>query len=147
MIKHKLGNILDAEENYICHQVNCRGVMGAGLALQIKNKYPKVHADYIGRIQNDLMGRPLGEITATQVGEKQVIINMFAQDGHGRIQRYTDYEAFYKCLEKIKKITKPTSTIAFPYYIGCGLGGGNWHIIETMIKEVLYDREVVFYHI
>lgn len=30
MIKTIEGNILDAEEDIICHQVNCKGVMGAG---------------------------------------------------------------------------------------------------------------------
>ena len=26
----------------VCHQVNCRGVMGSGLALQIRERYPVV---------------------------------------------------------------------------------------------------------
>ena len=30
MIKTVYGNILDATEDIICHQVNCQGVMGAG---------------------------------------------------------------------------------------------------------------------
>lgn len=38
MIKTIEGNILDAEEDIICHQVNCKGVMGAGLAKQSKSK-------------------------------------------------------------------------------------------------------------
>lgn len=46
MIKTVEGNILDAEEDIICHQVNCKGVMGAGLAKQIKSKYPNVYKDY-----------------------------------------------------------------------------------------------------
>jgi O-acetyl-ADP-ribose deacetylase (regulator of RNase III) len=40
------GDILNAKENIICHQVNCQGVMGSGLAKQIKNKYPNVYAKY-----------------------------------------------------------------------------------------------------
>lgn len=35
------GNLLDAPFQFIAHQVNCRGVMGAGLAKQIKQKYPR----------------------------------------------------------------------------------------------------------
>jgi len=38
MIKIINGNILDAKETFICHQVNCQGVMGAGLAKAIRNK-------------------------------------------------------------------------------------------------------------
>ncbi len=40
------GSVLDAKENIIGHQVNCIGVMGAGLALQIKNKYSMVFEEY-----------------------------------------------------------------------------------------------------
>lgn len=37
MIYEKIGNILEqTDAPYICHQVNCKGVMGAGLARQIK---------------------------------------------------------------------------------------------------------------
>ena len=37
MIIHKIGDVLKQEDaKYICHQVNCKGVMGAGLAKQIK---------------------------------------------------------------------------------------------------------------
>ena len=32
------GDILDIEKGIIVHQVNCQGVMGAGLAKQIKSK-------------------------------------------------------------------------------------------------------------
>jgi O-acetyl-ADP-ribose deacetylase (regulator of RNase III) len=32
------GDLLDQKADVITHQVNCLGVMGAGVALQIKNK-------------------------------------------------------------------------------------------------------------
>jgi O-acetyl-ADP-ribose deacetylase (regulator of RNase III) len=41
------GNILETEENVIVQQVNCMGVMGAGLAKQIREKYPKVYSEYL----------------------------------------------------------------------------------------------------
>ena len=34
----KIGNLLDAPVDYICHQVNCQGRMGSGIAKQIKAK-------------------------------------------------------------------------------------------------------------
>ena len=36
------GDLLKAEETYLVHQVNCCGVMGKGLALQIRNKYANI---------------------------------------------------------------------------------------------------------
>ncbi|WP_370956757.1 hypothetical protein AB3239_10910 [Bacillus subtilis] len=46
MIKIVKGNILDASEDIIVQQVNCKGVMGAGLAKAILNKYPNVKKEY-----------------------------------------------------------------------------------------------------
>ena len=37
MITEKRGDLLNAKENIIAHQVNCKGVMGAGIAKLIKN--------------------------------------------------------------------------------------------------------------
>ena len=37
MIYEKIGNILEqTDASYICHQVNCKGVMGAGLSLCLR---------------------------------------------------------------------------------------------------------------
>ena len=41
MIIEKRGNLLESTEGFIAHQVNCKGVMGAGVAKQIKNKILK----------------------------------------------------------------------------------------------------------
>ena len=45
------GNILTPptrnENTIICHQVNCRAAMGAGLARQIRDKWPVVFDEYV----------------------------------------------------------------------------------------------------
>ena len=46
MLINKVGNILNAEESIICHQVNVDGVMGGGLAKQVANAYPNVEKEY-----------------------------------------------------------------------------------------------------
>jgi len=50
MIKIIEGNILNAKEDIICHQVNCKKVMGSGLAKQIRDKYPNVYEEYVNLI-------------------------------------------------------------------------------------------------
>ena len=37
-IKHITGNVLDSDAPIIAHQVNCMGVMGAGVAKCIREK-------------------------------------------------------------------------------------------------------------
>ena len=46
MIKTVIGDILDSTKDCICQQVNCHGVMGAGLAEAIAKKWPLVKSLY-----------------------------------------------------------------------------------------------------
>ena len=40
------GNVLDSNADVIIHQVNCQGVMGSGVAKQVKDRYPVVYEMY-----------------------------------------------------------------------------------------------------
>lgn len=46
MFVYKTGNILRSKAEYIFNAVNTVGIMGKGLALQIKQKYPDCLKDY-----------------------------------------------------------------------------------------------------
>ena len=50
-IKFIDGNIFSrlsaSKPTYICQQVNCKGVMGAGLAMQIRSQWPVVYQRYL----------------------------------------------------------------------------------------------------
>ena len=39
--KHEFKDIFLSDSAIICHQVNCLGSMGAGIAKQMKQKYPE----------------------------------------------------------------------------------------------------------
>ena len=47
MLHHRVGNLLDAPQKVIAHQVNCQGKMGSGVAKVIRDKYPKVYETYL----------------------------------------------------------------------------------------------------
>lgn len=145
MITFVNGDLLNTSHKYICHQVNCKGVMGSGVAKQVRDKWPEVYDKYKHKceISNNL----LGTILSVQISPTQTVINMFAQNDYGRNRRYTSYDAFWVCLGEILKITKPGDTIAFPFGIGCGLGGANWEVICKMIEIALKDRQVYIYSI
>ncbi len=40
------GDLFSTKSNYICHQVNCQGKMGSGVAKQIRTKFPTVYKWY-----------------------------------------------------------------------------------------------------
>ena len=160
---HEIGNLLKSNCDYICHQVNCQGKMGSGIAKSIREKWPVVYNEYKAKYDNttnnillncssfefvpDVSEVLLGDTQLVFVGDNKTVINMFAQQHYGYDgRRYTSYDAFWSCLGKIKDIVPKGSKIGFPAYIGCGLGGANWEVISTMIKEVLSkDYEVYIY--
>ena len=47
MIKIFEGDLLESGANFICHQVNCQGVMGSGVAKQIKEQFPLTTQSHI----------------------------------------------------------------------------------------------------
>lgn len=128
-------DILEIEKGIVCHQVNCKGVMGAGLALQIRRKYPQLYAEYSIRCysQNGL----LGNVTIYEANENLIIVNMFSQYDYGRENKlYTNYHAFEKCLRQISDLHSCNKdlNIYFPFKIGCGLARGNWKEISSLIN-------------
>ena len=142
----EIGNLLDTPVDYICHQVNCQGRMGSGIARQIRDKWPDVYEAYIRAYHNS--NNTLGDIQLiAHKDRKQVVINLYAQEYYGYDgRRYTSYDAFWACLGEIKKTVPKGSKIGFPERIGCGLGGANWEVIRTMIEQVLAeDFEVYIY--
>ncbi len=148
MVHYVIGNLLTSNCDYICHQVNCQGVMGAGIAKQIREKWPWVYTSYHACCERcrNRGESPLGNIWGVANGS-QWVVNMFAQDDIGYYgERFTSYDAFAKCLEAMRDRLPKGKTIGFPKGIGCGLGGGNWKIISTMIEEILgRDYEVYVY--
>lgn len=56
---------------------------------------------------------------------------------------YTDYTAFQSCLKRIKLTVPAGETIAMPFKIGCGLGGGDWNVILGLIQKELSDKYTV----
>jgi len=159
LIKIINGNILNCTEDIVCHQVNCMGVMGAGLAKQIKDKYPIVYKIYKtlldwskeeyerGLSKNKY---PLGAVQFVKVNDK-IIANIFGQLEYGRDKIYTDYKALEKGLYGIlETVTLDNSnykgcSIAIPYGIGCGLAGGSWDVVYKIIKKVFNDYGATIY--
>lgn len=144
MVKYVKGNLLDSDCDYICHQVNCQGVMGSGIAKQIRERWPEVYEMYKRFCEGYECGPHylLGHI---QFVDRVGVINMFSQDNYGYDgTRYTSYDAFDKCLQRIRDVVESGTKIGFPKNIGCGLGGGNWKVISALIEEILGEKYDVY---
>lgn len=57
MIEIIEGNLFDTDAKFICHQVNCMGKMGSGVALQVRQRFPHVYEEYKKVASSDMLGK------------------------------------------------------------------------------------------
>lgn len=135
------GDLLTYPADYIVQQVNCQGVMGAGLAKQIRAVYPKLFMEYAlycsehAHDRRKLLSRFL-------IHER--VINVFGQlnFGYDKNTVYTDYKALEHAFHVLQYTLPYDKTLAFPCGFGCGLANGNWQTVLELIKTSFPGRTV-----
>ena len=145
MITYKKGNLLATEDSVIIHGCNARGVMGAGVALQIKLKYPKAFTDYERFCKQ--RANPLGLVCISTQPDYKVIINAITQSGYSNENtRHVSYDAVDDCMVRIGQYSEPQTRISIPK-IGAGLGGGDWKVIEAIINHRLSEFNITVWEL
>lgn len=146
-IIYKNGNLLDAQTDVIAHQVNCQGVMGSGIAKQIREKWANVYTAYKAEYDlfTDLNKPLLGNCQLVQVNDHQYVANLFGQDKYGYDnKRYTSYDGIYDALVSLASQMENNNmnSVAFPHHMSSDRGGANWTIISLMITAVFKHTNV-----
>ena len=146
MINYVTGDLLGATQRVIIHGCNAQGVMGSGVARQIRQRWPNVYEVYA--LRHRVFGLGLGEIVPVATLDGRIIVNCITQDGFGRDgRRYVDYDAIDRCLALVNDRVQgwEATEVAMPR-IGAGLGGGDWEVIEQIVLRnatnfvpVVYD--------
>lgn len=131
MLIYKTGDILQATENIICHQVNEDGIMGGGLALQIAKSYPKVEQQY--KKYCDLYKDYLyGSYQVEKIGDKKYIANCFTQRNF--ITNLKDIDQVFRGLLESCKLNE--FSICIPFKYGCGIANGDWNKVSKMFEKL-----------
>ncbi|WP_139991842.1 macro domain-containing protein [Paenibacillus paridis] len=144
------GDLTNAKEDILGHQVNCQGVMGSGIARVIRTKYPEAYHAFIEKSKNTSNHKKLlGECQLIDSKGDKKIANLFGQFYFGKSsQLYTDYDALRKALTTLKqRAAEAQLSVALPYNIGCGLANGDWNVVSNIIEEVFEDYEVTLYQL
>lgn len=139
-------DIFDADVAIIAHQVNCIGVMGGGLALQVRRRFPSVYEDYRLKCESEGINNLLGTMQICKVSANNLYVcNLFGQPiPMGGVAVATDYVALQNCLIQLREFAeKHKRNCAVPYKIGCALGGGDWDIVYNMLYEIFRDSSIV----
>ena len=143
-ITHVKGDLLDLfrddKVNVILHVANCQGIMGSGIAAQIKARYLVAYKRY--KDHEHSYGLELGTISYAQMTTSRGIFNLHAQQLYGVCSRFLNYEALYKCLEAVSTIlTGRKIIIGIPMKMGSDRAGGDWRIVEKMIEVVFENTQ------
>lgn len=134
-INYIKGDLLSVTEGIIVHGCNAQGVMGSGVALAVRQKYPKAYERYKEETQRGFLG--LGDVQLVEVKQNLCIANAITQEFYGREKKlYISYEAIRECFTTVFEVARGTkvSYVSIPK-IGAGLGGGDWEVILGIIKE------------
>lgn len=128
----KIGNIFDSTCSTIVNTVNCVGVMGKGIALEFKKKYPEMFMEYVIKCDR-------GEVkpgTPYFYQDNEISILNFPTKDHWRSPSRLSYviDGLNWFVENYEKYG--IDSIAFPP-LGCGNGGLNWNVVGPIMYQKL----------
>lgn len=134
MIRFVNGDIFGSGARTLVNPVNCRGVMGRGLALEFKRRWPDMHREYVQRcLSGELRpGRPM-----LFRGDPERLILCFPTKNDWRDP--STYEIVEAGLGGLYGYGhSELGSIAFPA-LGCGLGGLEWPKVKPLFDKYLGD--------
>lgn len=136
--KALIGDLFESDSDTIVNTVNCVGVMGKGVALIFKKRFPSMYEDYIIRCNRGLV--KLGEPYLYEDLTNIKIIN-FPTKGHWRsASRLSDIEkGLDYFVENYKKWN--VKSISMPP-LGCGNGGLEWKQVGPLIYKKLSNLPI-----
>ena len=131
------GNIFDSGADAIVNTVNTQGVMGKGIALQFKKRFPHNFVVYSQACKNQAIG--IGKLLFVQdtnlLGGQTWVINFPTKTTWRKPSEYSYIEQGLADL--VKQLPNyPIRSVAIPP-LGCGNGGLEWPIVKQMIKKQL----------
>lgn len=123
----------------LAHGVNCRGIMGAGIAPVFKDKWPLMYQEYRTLCLKRTL-RP-GLVYPYYTDNGKWIYNMATQDDPGRNATYEWLEISLRFV-RLHAETHRIRSVAMPR-IGAGIGGLNWTAVKNRMTEVFEGSQVI----
>lgn len=141
MITEHFGDLFTSDAPAIGHGVNCKGVMGAGIARIFRDKYPDMYS-YYKECCTDYPGLKPGECLDWKTEDGKYVLNIASQDEPGANAKFTYLIAglanacIFLKYEGINRFAIPR--------IGCGIGGLNWGNTRSWIWSIAdaYDMHI-----
>lgn len=134
----KIGNIFESQAKTLVNTINCVGVMGKGIALEFKKRFPDMYDEYVAMCEAGIV-RP-GKPYVYQDFFGASILNFPTKD-HWRSPSKLSY--IISGLDWFKKhyYEYGITSIAFPP-LGCGNGGLTWDIVGPIMYDYLKELPI-----
>ena len=142
MMRFTQGNLLEANVDALVNTVNTVGVMGKGIALMFKERFPENFKAYAAACKRgDVQVGRMFVTAGAQLQGPRWIIN-FPTKQHWRSRTRPEWvEAGLADLRKVIR-DKGIGSIAVPP-LGCGNGGLGWDVVRPLIERMLGDLDDV----
>lgn len=145
-IEQTKGDLFDSGCEALVNAVNCVGVMGGGIAVEFKRRFPNYFQDYAIWCRAHSLEPGYCEHFETEVERPRWIISLPTK-AHYRDPSKLSYVANGLKDLRMKIEELEIKSIAIPA-LGCGLGGLKWEAVAPLILNALDnlpDCRVVVY--
>ena len=136
MITIRKGNIFDSEMQVLVNPVNCVGVMGKGLALEFKQRYPLMFKSYMEWCEDKTIypGNPC----FWRGCNRDILLFPTKYHWKEKSDMFCIEQGLDTLIHHIQNDwTWGFKSIAFPA-LGCGLGGLSWeNVAIAMVSKLL----------
>lgn len=132
MLTYIKGDLLNSPAQVLVNTVNTVGVMGKGIALDFKNRYPEMFKVY--QRECDKKNLEIGKLILWKDDEKWVLL--FPTKKHWRSPSKIEYikRGLNKFVQSYEALG--IESIAFPR-LGCGNGGLDWDLVKPIMENYL----------
>lgn len=136
-------DLLAVERGIIAHGCNYVGVMGAGVAKMVRDKYPQAFKAYALWLVNEFKDRKdaLGNMHYVPINENLWIANCITQGLAGYDGQLATPRAIFDSLGLAFGLAVETKLPLYMPKIGAGLGGLNW---EQDVEPIVADLGNMF---
>lgn len=133
-----VGDILKSKAQTLINTVNCVGVMGKGIALEFKNRFPDMFDDYGYRCERGEIKPGIPYLYKALFPPQ--IINFPTKDHWKSISKISDIERGLKHLLDHYQAWGVTSLAIPP--LGCGNGQLEWRVVGPLIYRFAKDMPI-----
>ncbi|EPB3885882.1 macro domain-containing protein [Escherichia coli] len=137
MIEFVSGDFFEFDADIMVNTVNCVGVMGAGVALAFKKRYPEMFENYVEQCRSGIVrpGSPSVWVQKDIISKEIEIVNFPTKDHWKKPSEYHYIESGLNWLSDYLE-NKSGKIVTLPA-LGCGHGGLDWGRVRSMINNKL----------